>query len=220
MEEYLQWFYTHRFFIVCIIVIVQSICGFLIWLLNWFADHSGIEAAKVKTVLNRLVGKVFEPRTAEHTYRATLFRERRFLRVFRWLGVVQRSGDVYTDWSTIFSINPNSLDQNTGIVGECWFRAQSGLGGSFYLELKKDTEDPEVVEEYTREGFLDPKEYKQLTVRALFFRACEIRHNGKVWGVLVVDSTDESVYPRSHHANRKQTEAMENAADTISLLIG
>ncbi len=217
--NYLVWIHGHRFTIVSLLLVIQCASGLLIWLLNRFSDKASTESQKIKVVLNQLVEQIFDPRSPDETYRATLFRERSCWLLGKWLGVVQRSGDVYVNWSTIFSINPNDRAQNTGIAGECWFRAQSGFGGRFHLKMDHLRDDLGRVEAYTLEGFLDPQEFDQLSVRACFFWACEIRRSGQVWGVLVVDSTDPSVFPTTTPARKKQSEAMKNAAKTISLLI-
>jgi hypothetical protein len=221
LETLLANLYAKRLYYVCTLLIVQSACGCLVWAMGFLANK-GPDCKKIKIVLNRLVESHFSMAYgANHVYRATLFRQRRCWLLGSWLGVVERSGEVYLDRSSIFSVNSQSRKYNTGIVGECWFRAQSNLGGSFSAMLDDVRDDESKVSEYKNQGFIDDIEFKQLSVKSQFFRVTEIRRHGKVWGVLVVDTTDASAQPSKTQtaARNKQEEALDNAANTISLLL-
>lgn len=215
----MQWLHDHRFTIVCCLLGLQVISGFLASLFDWWSEKSAIEAYKIKQALNRLVARHFPNRGPDFDYRATLFRERSCWFFGRWLGVVQRSGDVYRKWGTIFSVDPDNHLNNTGFAGQCWFLANSGQVGVFHHLVPDVREDESLKEDYMVQGFIDQREFEGLSVPSCFFHVSEIRRRGKIWGVLVIDSTDSSVEPTTPQQISRQRSVLEDTVHTISLLI-
>jgi hypothetical protein len=218
-ERLMQWLHEHRFAIVCSLLGIQVASGVLASLFDWWSEKSAIEAHKIKQTLDRLVARHFPKRGSDFVYRATLFRERSCWFFGRWLGVVQRSGEVYRKWGTIFSVDPDSRKYNTGFAGQCWFLANSGQAGVFHHLVPDVREDDSRKDEYMAQGFIDEREFKGLSVPSCFFHVSEIRRRGKIWGVLVIDSTDPSVAPKTKPETSRQRSVLEDAVHTISLLI-
>jgi len=222
LESALGWVHENRFAVCCVMLIFEVVSGLLIWLLG-FVTVRRLNRRKAKSVLNWLVDKLFEDRQADHVYRATLFKVRRFWGFGWWLGIVARSGETYPKGSTIFCINPHTKAHNTGVAGECWWRAQNNTGECFRIELpdcRASPDDAQMASLYKTQGYVDDCEHGIISVLACYFHVTVIRLRGRVWGVLIVDSTDTNAKPSTKPQTRKQDEAMRNAAEVIRLLIG
>ena len=216
----------NQFPIACWLLGTQVATGMSAVILRMFDERWLPNISKLEQVLNSLVDAHFESKHHDHTYRATLFRAHRFWPCGRWLGIVARSGTTYSKSSTIFSISLTNRDHNTGVAGECWWRANSRTAGQFYLSLPPQSQDAAIptTGEYNGKGHLALREITQFSVRACFFRAIAIRQEGKVWGVLVIDCTEPWVPPDGNNWRGKEREdfrqkLLEQVASTITLLI-
>jgi hypothetical protein len=209
----------NRFLIAFYIIIAQSTC---LLLTSFFARRIARNKAQqrgVKKILNYVVEQLFEDRETDKIYRATLFRVRWCPLLGSWLGIVERSGALFPAWKTIFSVSSQHPDRNTGIAGECWWRAQNQSGENFSLALPDASGGPDAscCDEYIELGFLDPREFRKISARATFFRATPVKVEGEVWGVLVVDSTAYGdVTPR---ADSIQKRVLEWAAVSLTTLV-
>jgi hypothetical protein len=219
--------WTHRFEVALTLVSTTILLG-MASLFTGFVQRLSVKNLKIiKKCLEAAVEEHFEDRQNGHTYRATLFRA--FYVPFTgggWLGIVQRSGDVYVTWRTIFGIDRQRKECCTGIVGECWWNAHAQLKSQFYGSLPEVQAGDDVSLEYLNEGFLDKREFKKIAKASLFFHATEIRVNGKVWGVLVLDSTDPNAQatndPKKKNGTpkrKKHDEAIYRAASEITRLL-
>ena len=221
-EEIVRQIHENRLVIACVLLACQVALGFMLWVAGLIASKTQLDVRKLRRVLDTIVDDHFPKKEHEHVYRATLFKLRHCWLVGSWLGVVQRSGELYPKWNTIFSISKQTKTQNTGLAGECWWRANARTGESFYKVLpdyRSNTEDMTLREAYAIEGYADVKEVERVSVCSQFFRVAAIRVQGEIWGVLVLDSTDPGPDPLKTQANRKQQQIVEQAAATIMLLI-
>lgn len=173
----------------------------------------------IKRALEDLVKQHFDNRSTDCIYRATLFREYSCLFCGRWLGIVQRSGDVLPSRRTVFSVDPQNRNRCTGIAGECWWRAKAQHQSRIYDVLTLHTDDTTNNLSYLDAGFLDGREFNSISNPSVFFHAIEVRVNGKVWGVLVLDSSDSTVQLKQETKNNKHIMAMDRAVTYITWLL-
>lgn len=150
-----------------------------------------------------------------HVYRATLFKARWFPGAGRWLGAVARSGARYRTFTTVFSINPDVREENTGFAGECWMR----VGQTICLnEALPDPSDDVGQSNYCAAGWVASEEYANLTVVSRTLIATGVFVHSQLWGVLVFDTDDPGMHPsklvRKHHCAHAET-----TAKSISLLL-
>lgn len=191
--------YQRRFGIIAVLVLVDAGCRIVIFSIQ----ASGTNSRKLQRVLDTLAGRVFADENQDpenHHYRATLFKVRSFWFAGSWLGIVARSGHLYPQRQTVFCISAKTRRHCTEIAGECWRR-----GGVTIVKKLPDCRGGDGTEttiaEYRKEGYLDPREYDALNLRSCVFIATGIRIAGRLQFVLVLDSTDESTFPkqRSRH---------------------
>ena len=135
------------------------------------------------------------------------------------LGIVARSGELFTRFKTVFSIDANVESRNTGFACECWRRA----GETIIIEkmLPDHRAGPlpdQYVNNYKTQGWLADQEYSRMSVKSIVFLATGIRTNGKLWGILVLDSTD----PNSGLAEnaRKDRETHQKHLESVALALG
>lgn len=189
----IKWLYENRFSVAVVIVLVQLGCRIIGWVISRrerFSDEG------LHSILDYVVRRHFKKQDTEnHVYRATVFSVRSCWPFGSWLGIAGRSGNRYPKRTTVFSIDPNSKEHNTGIAGECCWRN----GQTIIRQLPDASETncpPEVIDDYLTLGFSDRQEFKTMNVRSRVFLATGIRVKGKVWGILILDTTDPSKYPK------------------------
>lgn len=226
IQDSVTWLYDNKFSIALWLMATEAFAGALAWILLSIDEWSIPNSGKLQKVLDGIVDRHFKSRLPEHVYRATLFRANRFWLFGRWLGIAVRSGMTYSRSNTIFSISFDTRSNNTGIAGECWWRANSGQGGQFFTTLPdcRTNNDAGKILDYNTKGCISQLELRQISVRSCFFRAIAIRRRGLVWGVLIIDCTDPSEAPETGNRKDKQhnerlQELLDYSAETISLLI-
>jgi hypothetical protein len=145
------------------------------------------ERRKVEEILETALAHHFPNRDpAQHHYRATLFKIRRFPFFGSWLGIVCRSGENYRQSNTVFSLNRMDHNKCTGIAGECVRQNAELTVGPL------DPNDPK----YLETGWIAQCEHGVFNVRATVFFATPVRRqDGRQWGVLVLDTTDPNCSP-------------------------
>ena len=214
-REYLTYVHANQFAVVAYLLGTQL----LLQAANWIADRfQAPDVVKLDRVLDHLVSRHFGDKDLEtHKYRATLFKVRSFWPFGTWLGIVGRSGMLYPQRTTVFSIDATTEKYNTGIAGECW--RQSGQTIFKKLpDIREDSTSEEAINEFKLAGYLDDCEYQAMSVKSTVFLATGIRVAGKIWGILVLDTTD----PKQHPTDRQQKhhrETLDFAAIALSNLL-
>lgn len=219
IKALVTWIYENRFAIVASLLLAQMACQAMRGLARLLQRH---DTEKIKPILDNLVTRHFIDQEPEHhVYRATLFKVRWFPFVGKWLGIIARSGDLYTDFRTVFSVNANVKAYNTGYAGECWRMS----GKTIIIEdaLPDQRLGPisdESQKAYQEKGWIESREYSRMSVKSVVFLATGIKVNGKLWGILVLDSTDQkSKLAKSADKDREQCRlSLESAAMALGLL--
>ena len=207
--------HTYKFSIATFIILGQLILRAIIWA----ADKlQSFEVAKLKKVLNHVVERRFTQQDrAVYDYRATLFKVRSCWLCGSWLGIVARSGDLYPQRTTVFSIDAKNKKYNTGIAGECWRRKDETIIAKL-PELTEGSPSEDAQNQFKTAGYLADCEYQRMSVKSTVLLATGIRVAGKVWGVLVLDSTDPNQFPKPQQKKR-ETESLEFAAVALEQLV-
>ena len=213
--EVVIWLHSHRFIIALLVMALAGPLQLCVWIM---ARLRLVDVAKLEQVLDHVAAKHFTAQDrSKYVYRATLFKVRPCWFCGSWLGIVARSGILYPQRTTVFSIDAKSRKHNTGIAGECWRRE----GQTLILELPEPSDkstSQNTVGEYKTAGYLDDREYEMMSVYARVFLATGIRVRGKIWGVLVLDSTDPTQHPSSRQQQKRHREDLEFAAIALSQL--
>jgi len=208
--------HSNRFSIAVIVILVQLVLRMCIWIAE---KLQSLQVEKLERVLDYLVRRHFAKRDkSQYTYRATLFKVRSCWLSGCWLGIVARSGTRYPQRSTVFCIDAKTKKHNTGIAGECWWQE----GQTIIVPLPELDEISPLLgttAEYKRVGFLDDREFDAMNVRSTVFLATGIRVRGKVWGILVLDTTDSAQYPGSTRKSNRRREDLEFAAVALGELV-
>lgn len=119
----------------------------------------------------------------------------------------------------MFSIDSECVARNTGYAGECWRRGGSTIITNQPLpDTRGVSVTPQQEQGYIQQGWLADEEYATMSVKSRVFYATGIRVNGRLWGVLVLDSTDENTVPGSKSIGR-HGEVLEQIALSLALLI-
>lgn len=219
LSDVAAWLWAHRFTLACWLLAVQAAPVALIWTLSWFLTKSP-DQDKVKRVLDELATRHFKSTKTGCVYRATLFRARTFWWCGMWLGIIARSGALYTRCGSFFSIDENHHECCTGIAGECWWRAMERSGASFCLVLPDCRSDPTQEFTYKQQGFIDDREFRHISKHSTYFRTADIRTlSGQVWGVLILDSDDPDTQPPDEATKAEQENSVREAASQITLMI-
>jgi len=208
-----SWIHARRFVIAATIIGVSLGLQFLTW---FFARWRAFDVNKLENVLNTLNTRIFTDQNRnEYQYRTTLFKVRSFPCCGLWLGIVARSGRLYRKWRTVFSIDPNNEAHNTGFVGECWRQDGSTIIAALPA-VDDNLGSAEEIDRYVKKGYLDQREYQTVQVRSRVLLATGIRVRGRLWGILILDSTDATQLPKQR---KRPTEDLEFAAVAISQLV-
>lgn len=222
--EWVSSVYEYRFAVVAVMLGLQLSASAAKWFVT-SQEKRRLPVKKVSGVLDDYVVSHFaEKKAGDHQYRATLFQVRHCRPFGGWLGVVCRSGYLYTSWRTIFSIDPNNKANNTGYAGECWRRSSHREGSTIKSEavlpdVRTDAMEAANDIDYKKLGYLADSEYNVMAVKSRVFWATAIRVNGRVWGVLVLDSTDPSALTSTKQAHNKSMESLAQTAKILTLLI-
>ena len=208
LEEIAKWVYRHRLVIVLWIFLLQLLTLVAVGVVKRF---NALNGDACKEILDAIVVQHFANRDlSNHTYRATIFQVRGFRRLGgQWLGIAGRSGQNYVRSNTVFSISDMRKARNTGVCGEC---VRQG-GNTLQVVLPEPSED-----EYKNSGFIDHREFEKVNVKAVVFHATGVFKNGKLWGVLLLDSTDREQAP-SPQTRKRFYDAMGNYAVAIRALL-
>jgi hypothetical protein len=218
LMPFCRWFYHHRFEIAVYLLSTQTSMLVVKWLLEKIAPRPNIR--KIERVLDRLVMLLFEdPDRATHVYRATLFKAKWFPFCGKWLGAVARSGHTYRRLMTVFSLDPEKTNNNTGFAGECWRQGGDTIMCAEPLpDQRVGPVTPESEEDYKRKGFVADEEYNKVSVMATVFLATGIKVDGQIWGILVIDSTDAKTIPTAQTKNKRR-DILHLAAESLSALV-
>ncbi len=211
--DYLTFIHHRRFVIVVGLIAVQAACQGLLWIGKRLRRP---DSMKIGSVLDMLVSQVFpEQDRRNHVYRATLFKVRSCWFCGSWLGIVSRSGKMYPQKTTVFCVSGKTRANCTGIAGECW--RQDGLTYIGSLpECRSDPVPDELLNEYKLAGCLDDRELAIMNVKSTVFLATGIRVAGRLWGIVVADSTDLSTLPKQL---KRHEGALDFAAVSIEQLV-
>jgi hypothetical protein len=228
LQPLLEWVYDRRFLVASILLALQPGLHLLRWFLKKLVSQS-VDVGKVEEALNNVVLRLFEAQDLDnHHYRATLFRVRHVYGVGRWLGAVARSGHTYRRLTTVFSIDPEKRENNTGFAGECWRQGGRTLISPTPLpDQRSGAVSAADRERYKTEGYLADVEYDKMSLHSRVFLATGVKVGGFVWGVLVIDSTDPNALPAilttttgtATAAARRRREILEQAAEHLRSLV-
>lgn len=192
-----NWAHQHRLAIALALLFVQIVAWGCVGVIQW---ANPFDRDKVQEVLEACVAHHFSDQDRKrYQYRATLFKIRRVLFLGEWLGIAARSGENYRRSNTIFSRDTERKLCNTGVVGECVRQDSTLVIGPI------DPESPD----YAASGYLADVEVRsdRMNVRASVFFAVPIRRQGgRIWGVLVLDTTDTNTAPGRIQENRVRTD--------------
>lgn len=205
------WAFSHRFMIACLILLVSTLVSVLNGLIQRL---SPFDVEKMREILDAAVAYHFVDQIrGEFQYRATLFKVCTFWPFGSWLSIVCRSGENYHQSNTILSCDRMNQKRCTGIAGECaWQKAIQ------ICTIPHNTKTE--LEPYAIKGFLAEPERTMFNIRSLVFFAVPIdRQDGKLWGVLVLDSTDSSMSVDSDEKKEQQREATGHWALAIKTAI-
>lgn len=219
LKELSSDLYAHRFVVACLMLAMVAVTGGLAALTGFIRSRCVKNLDLIKKALGDAVEEHFDARRNGETYRATLFRAFHCPGLGSWLGIVQRSPDIFVNWRAIFCIDPQHNKHCTGIAGECWWNAHAGLDSQFYVKMPTLEQDGALNLEYLDQGFLDEREFRRIAKASIFFHATDIRVDGKVWGVLVLDSSDPEVFADTKPKRRKHDEVIFQAVSDITRLL-
>lgn len=203
-----SWIYENRLVAVIVVIVCQAVFG-----VSWLFVHrmNALSGTECQEIIDTIVAQHFKEMDLDnHVYRATVFQIRGFHRLFgRWLGIAARSGENYARSNTVFSISDMKKGRNTGVCGEC---VRQG-GNTLTVELP-DPDDSA----YKDKGFINDREFIKVNVKSVVFHATGVFRKGRLWGVLVLDTTDRSKMP-GPNARRREQEAVGNYSLAIRALL-
>lgn len=211
------WVHSNQLMIAVVLLALQTIAAAVSSTTRRFVSR--LKLTQIERLLNQCVTQMFENRTGDHVYRATLFTVRAFPMCGRWLAAVARSGHTYRRLRAVFSIDTEKRSNNTGYAGECWRQAGQTLVCPEELpDIRTQPADPEALKQYARAGFLAEEELSTMAVKSRVFLAMGIRVRGQLWGILVLDSTDPSTMSSVRNAMRRKL-LVSFAAESLSAAI-
>lgn len=206
--------YQNRLLISILFAISQIILGAAIGILHWLRP---IDFEKVSAILEMAVDTHFVDRDHQgHHYRATVFKIRgvSFLGG-EWIGIICRSGETFLHSGTVFYLDRENPEKSTGLLGLC-FAAQGAT------IVKADPLPVSCKEDYLRECRLAEIEYEKMNLRSSVILATGIRRrSGRLWGFLVLDTTDDGQCPKSRGVRGKDQHESDigRSATVLGMLI-
>lgn len=214
-KELLDELFANRLYIFFGLIAIQGTASLAFILLRWMHP---INLSIAQRFLDHIAEHHFsESDKLNHVYRATLFKIRGWRLVSgEWLGIVSRSGETHDRSGTIFSIHRCKAEFNTGIAGKCFIAEGTTLIHPVVL-------DPSDEAAYKQSCGLDDQEYKAMNVKATVLMATGIRRNGKMWGILVLDTNDSDCLPSPtaivHNSTKKHETDIGHWAFTLGLFV-
>ena len=175
------WLYSNRLLIALFCLGFATFFVVINRIIQWLCQFDDV---KMREILDHSVACQFADQDrGQFQYRATLFKVFTFWPFGSWLSIVCRSGENYLRSNTILSCDRMSQNRCTGVAGECaWQKA---------IQICRITHPHTDKEPYAIAGFLAEPERANFNVKSLVFFAVPItRQDGKLWGVLLLDSTD------------------------------
>lgn len=211
MAEPAGYAHKHRLLIYLFLTGVELICAAAIWFMKW---RSPIDVNKATSILNRAVSHHFKEKDQiNHQYRATLFKIRGCWWLFgQWVGIICRSGETFGRSGTIFSIDHMDPERCTGYVGSCFLGEGTTIISPSLLPVADKIR-------YTEMCGLAEIEYSRMNVKSVVLFATAIKRNGKMWGFLILDTTDPRQLPPSNRKITDHEDSMDNWALSLGLLL-
>ena len=212
---FLDEIYHARFEWFVVLIVVEVVTWISYVALRWMHP---INLSVSKDFLNHIAEHHFSsPDKLTYVYRATLFKIRGWRYITgEWLGIVSRSGETHDRSGTIFAIDRMRPLCNTGIAGKCFLGEGTTL---IYPEVL----DPANEDAYKLACGLDDREYKAMNIKATVLMATGIRRNGKMWGILVLDTNDARCLPSPtatiHNSAKKHEDDIGHWAFTLGLFV-
>lgn len=205
--------YEHRL-VVSVSLAGLQICAMLsCWILRTFEV---IDVEKTKDLLKLAVDTHFAERDhIQNEYRATVFKIRGCDWFGgEWIGIVCRTGETYLKSGTVFYLDRENPINCTGLVGVS-FAAQ---GATIIKDKVLPVGDKTA---YMAECRLAEEEYDRMNVKSAVIFATGIKRHGKLWGFLVLDSTDEKQVPKKSGARAADKHEVDigNFAAMIGMLV-
>jgi len=157
----------------------------------------------VELLLNQFRDCVFEQHFSDpvHHHRVTLFKHHSFWWHWEskwggtpwtgWLVTVERSGHTTKNNITAFKVPDKDADNIEGVAGATWARKASVLVEE--LPDLSGTKGKKNVADYSKKAYIskDWVQSHQCPARSLYGVPIEV--NGKLWGVIVIDSRSEKL---------------------------
>jgi len=207
----LGWIAARKAGVFFALVLTQSVCQILGWLLGRFERH---DLNQIHKALDRIAAKHFPGADlGRHPVRVTLFKRRSLWPLGCWLGAVERSGENYRRLRSIFSVSDSIESENTGVAGRCYWTGRTLCLGVDPVDEGGDATD------YKNKTYLTGEEYDRLSLKSCFFLATCIKVDGKKWGVLVLDTTDPHAAPKSKTMENRRRQELEHATELLATLL-
>lgn len=199
IKEIVLFVHSHRLKASLCFAAIQVLCACGIRYVTW---RTPFDHGQLQKTLNLIVSHCFDNLDQEnYDYRATVFKIRGVRGIRRltgqWVGIVCRSGENYDQSGTIFLVDRMCPDKSTGIVGRCF-----GSEGQTVMPVSLLPVDD--AEKYKAACHLADIEYEAMNVKSKIVFATGIKRQGRLWGFLVLDTTDEAQLPSSRATNSKR----------------
>ncbi len=213
-KSIVAFIYHHRLVVSVVLATVQVALVFAIWVLSVLRP---IDFEKAEAILEMAVDTHFSERDHKsHHYRATVFKIRGcFLLGGEWMGIVCRSGETYLRSGTVFYLDRDEPEKSTSLLGVC-FAAQGAT------IVKTDPLPVSSKADYMQECRLAEIEFEKMNMKSSVILVTGIkRPDGKLWGFLVLDTTDESMCPKHSGIRGKPQHESDigRAAAVLGMLI-
>lgn len=211
LREVVEFAYRNRLALCLSALGLQAILGLFYLVVRWLRP---IDTENVQAVLNEVVASMFvDGDHATHAYRATLFQIRGWpFLTGEWAGISARSGEVYSRSNTVFLLDREHPRKSTGWVGRCFLADGQTIVPTEALPVSNH-------DDYLRECGISEIEYRNLHVKnACLVFATGVRRAGKLWGFLVVDTTDPERLPGPRQRGQTKLE-LEKWAMVLSLFL-
>lgn len=173
--------------------------------------HELLTAYRNKVVSERGTG-------LEHHHRVTLFRHKEWAFVARrwpwqgWLIPEIRSGETTRNPSCRFRASSEDPDRAEGVAGLAWV-SDRDIEINDLPDVSFPNATNEAVATYARNTGVTPELIRKMRPHARCFYAFRVHLNNKLWGVIVIDSKNNSV-PR-----RKVEAGYEAIVPSLSVLL-
>jgi hypothetical protein len=197
------WVYGKRLLLAWILWSLQTVAIGLLAMIRWYRPFDAQKIASLLDVIAELHSPSAERDHQAYDYRATLFKARSSWSFGSWLGAVARSGHLHTKMKTIFSIDPDVKEHNTGFAGECWRQRETIISTESLPDQSLNPVSEVSKRQYQRMGWVSDVEYDRISVKSRVFLVTPILVANKMWGVLVLDSTDPKTLPHQRQPHKR-----------------